>query len=329
MTDLRMPDPLSTDEPLVHIVILNWNNPADTLICLESVHELDYSTFHIVVVDNGSTDDSVTRIREAWPSVEILETHINLGYAEGNNVGIRHALAQGADHILILNNDVILAPSMLSELVRVLDSKSDVGMVGPKLYCSDSPNRLFATGSFVDWRRGSLEHRNMFQYERRTKTGSELPESVEFLIGCVLLIRRQAIEVVGGFNSKYYLNFEDVEMAIRLISCGYRVQYVPTAHAWHKISATLGQASAANTYYMTRNALLFFSTNGRRYRRWLTVSHIFFQTVRTIAAWSLKAQYDHPSYRSRRVASVYAICDYLLGRYGAMSLAAARACQEV
>lgn len=167
----------------------------------------------------------------------------------------------------------------------------------------------------------------MFQYERRTKTGSELPESVEFLIGCVLLIRRQAIEVVGGFNSKYYLNFEDVEMAIRLISCGYRVQYVPTAHAWHKISATLGQASAANTYYMTRNALLFFSTNGRRYRRWLPVMHILFRTIRIVAAWTVKPQYTDPSFRRKRAANLYAVRDHLVRQYGAMSADAARACR--
>lgn len=325
---LRQHSQVYSDEPLVYIVILNWNNPGDTLLCLESVHDLDYGRHRVLVVDNASTDDSVLRIKEAWPTVELLETASNLGYAEGNNAGIRYALARNTDYVLILNNDVTVASDMLSALVEVLRLHPEVGMVGPKLYCTDPRSDLFATGSFIDWWTGSLKHRQMFVPEQNQALVSLESEPVDFLIGCALLIRREAIDCVGGFNSAYFLNYEDVEIAIRLREHGYQTWYVPTANAWHKISATLGQASTANTYYMTRNALLFFSTNGRLFFRWLPVLCILFRTLRTIAAWTVKREYKATAYRQKRAANLHALRDHFLRRYGEMSPVAARACGQ-
>ena len=311
--------------PKATIVILNWNNASDTLECLASVVKLRYDNYDVVVVDNGSTDGSVVTIRGKYPSVTILENCENLGYAEGNNVGIRHAMQAGADYVLILNNDTLVAPTMLTELVRVAESSHDIGMVGPTVYCTDPADRLFAAGSFVLWNRGDLCHRGMFEPAGPyTKAGS--PEPVDFIVGCGVLVRRQLIEVAGVFDPLYYLNYEDVEWGIRARRYGFKVLYVPQAIMWHKVSASLGLASPANTYYMTRNALLFSWKNAPARLRWLTVSTIILRTLRTIGAWTLKPQYQEPIFQRKRTANLLALRDFFLGRFGEMGPDVARIC---
>jgi GT2 family glycosyltransferase len=267
----------SPSSPKVTIVILNWNNAPDTLECLSSVHELRYDRCDVVVVDNGSIDDSIALIRAEYPGLTVLDNHENLGYAEGNNVGIRHAMHAGADYVLVLNNDTLVAPAMLAELVRVAESSPEIGMVGPTIYCTDPLDRLFAAGSFVLWKQGTLCHRGMFQ-PAGPYTKAESPEPVDFIVGCGVLVRRQLIEAAGVLDPLYYLNYEDVEWGTRAHRHGFKVLYVPQAIMWHKVSATLGLASPANTYYMTRNALLFFWKNAPAHLRWSPVLRIVLRT---------------------------------------------------
>lgn len=115
----------------VTIVVLNWNNGLDTLACLGSLVALNDPAYDVLVVDNGSTDDSVARIRTAYPDVTLIETGANLGYAGGNNVGIRNALVHGADFVCLLNNDVTVAPDFLAPLLAAMGSQPDVGVVTP------------------------------------------------------------------------------------------------------------------------------------------------------------------------------------------------------
>ncbi|MBN1217557.1 MAG: glycosyltransferase family 2 protein [Anaerolineae bacterium] len=303
--------------PLVYIVILNWNNAPDTIACLESVSNLDYSNHHPLVVDNGSIDDSVARIRASQPSIEILELKNNLGYAAGNNAGIHRALNTGAEYILVLNNDTLVAPGMLTELVGVAESNPKIGMVGPTMYCIEPPNTLFAAGCFIEWAKGETQNRGMFQ-PAITYPELKHPEPVDFIAGCGVLVRRELIETIGGLAPDYYLNFEDVEWAVRARRHGFEVWYAPQAIMWHKVSATLGQASPANTYYMTRNVLLFFWQNAPIHLRWLAVLRILIRTLRTISAWTLKTQYKTHAFRRLRQANMLALRDFFMGRFGQM-----------
>ncbi|MGP8012425.1 MAG: glycosyltransferase family 2 protein, partial [Halobacteriota archaeon] len=121
-------------EPKVAIVVLNWNGKRDTVECLASLNEIDYSNYEILLVDNGSTDGSQKYFRAQYPEIELIENEMNLGFAEGNNVGIRHAMNGRADYVLLLNNDTFVHPKFLSELVRVAEGGSRIGFVGPKIY---------------------------------------------------------------------------------------------------------------------------------------------------------------------------------------------------
>jgi GT2 family glycosyltransferase len=251
----------------------------------------------------------------------------NLGYAEGNNVGIRHALAQQPDYIFVLNNDTLLEPTMLTHLVQIAETDTTIGMVGPKMYCTEPRDKIFAAGSFVRWWEGELEHRGMFQTEIVENLQGQ-PELVDFITGCGVLVRRKLIEKIGMLDHHYYLNFEDVEWAIRAWRNGYQVIYMPQAVMWHKVSATLGQGSAANTYYMTRNALRFFWSNGSGLIRWLAVTRILLRTIRTMSSWTINFRYHTPAFRKKRQANLMALRDFFWGRFGPMGPDVYRVCYE-
>ena len=303
-------------QPRVSIVILNWNNPDDTLACLHSVQALSYSNAFAVVVDNGSTDDSLDRIRRTFPHVTLIANDQNLGYAGGNNVGIRHALAQDPKYIFVLNNDTVLAPDTLTHLVREAEDEPNVGIVGPKMYFSDPPDMIFAAGSMVLWARGNLNQRGIWQRERETGPQyAQAAEDVDFIAGCGVLFRRQVFERIGLLDSRFFLNYEDVDICIRARRAGFRVRYTPHAVLYHKVSGSLGQASARNTYYMTRNALLFFWTHLSGWRRWQAVARIVVRNLGHIAVWTIKPAYRHTA-RSKRDANLLALRDALLRRFG-------------
>jgi GT2 family glycosyltransferase len=306
----------STEVPGVVIVILNWQNAPDTLECLESVSALDYPNAHILVVDNGSRDGSADTIAQSYPQIEMLRLADNLGYAEGNNQGIRRALAYHPKYILVLNNDTLLAPDMLTRLVEEAEAHPRAAMLGPTMFCTNPSDTLFATGSFVDWQGGEVRHRHMYQPESAAAALTD-PNPVDFIIGCGVLIRARFLHEHGLLDPIYYLNFEDVEWGIRANQAGYQVLHVPSARLWHKVSATLGQASPANTYYLTRNALFFFwrATSGAHRLR--VIARILARTIRTVGAWSLLPRYQTPVFRQKRNSNLFALRDFFLNRPGA------------
>jgi GT2 family glycosyltransferase len=318
-------------QPLVAIIILNWNNPSDTLTCLHSVATLDYPAdrLTVIVVDNGSTDDSVARIRAAYPDMTLIVNSVNLGYAEGNNVGIRYVLKSHTDYILVLNNDTEVSIDFLSQLVAEAESSSSIGIVGPKMYFFDPPDMIFAAGSQVRWDDGELEQRGIWQRESEVgRLYAGVPEDVDFIIGCGVLFRREVLEKIGGLEKRYYLNFEDVDVCIRSRQAGYRVRYTPHAVLYHRVSATLGQASPQNTYYMTRNALLFFWTHLSGWRRYRTIVRIVIRNLGHVAAWYLKPEY-RDSTRAKRLANLLALRDAALGRFGRMGADVEAVCRKV
>jgi GT2 family glycosyltransferase len=313
--------------PSVTIVILNWNNAPDTLECLASVLKLTYLNFNVIVVDNGSEDGSINVIEEKFPEITYIKLSTNLGYAGGNNVGLQWALQEGTDYVMVLNNDTILDPNMLTELVKVAEGNTKIAMVGPLMYCTAPHNYLFAAGSFILWKKGSLNHRGLFQ-PANDHIYLKRPEPVDFIVGCCVLVRSRVIKSIGYLNQDYYLNFEDVEWGLMSHRFGYEVWFVPQAVMWHKVSATLGLASPTNTYYMTRNALLFFWKNASSLERWISLINIISRTIRTIIAWTIKRKYQTHDYKKKRAANFLAIRDFLTGRFGKMGIDVARAIQK-
>jgi GT2 family glycosyltransferase len=237
-------------QPLVAVILLNWNGWQDTLHCLESLQALDYANVQIIAVDNGSTDDSVQRIRAAYPSVTLLESGGNLGFGGGCNVGIRYALAQGAEYVWLINSDATVAPSALSELVAVAASNGKVAAVGSVIYEADRPDQvqLWGGGRVNLWL-GRSKH-------------CKVDGPLDFVSGASLLLRSHALEQLGLFDDNtFFMYWEDTDLGFRLRKAGWQLAVSPHSKVWHKLSASLGKGSPVLDQYFMRSAVRFL----RRY----------------------------------------------------------------
>lgn len=318
-----MNDHESPRMPLVCIILLNWNQRQLTADCLKSLHSVTHPPFQVVLVDNASTDDSVAFVREHYPEVVILENRENLGFSEGNNVGIRYALAQGADYLLLLNNDTEVAPDFLAELFAVADSASDIGIVGPKMYYYDQPQTIWCAGNKVIWPMG---HTIRLQAEEQemTSRSHEAPQPVDFITACALLIKREVVDKVGILDARYFIYFDEADWCLAAKEIGYRVLYVPTARIWHKVSASMGATSPATDYYMDRNSLLFVAKRRRGLQKWHSLLLITGRHLLTVAAYTVK---PHGGQRiPNRNARLLALRDAILGRWGKMGPDVATVC---
>jgi GT2 family glycosyltransferase len=240
--------------PSVYIILLNWNGWRDTLACVESCRKLTWPNYRLVIVDNGSTDGSEAILRERGGDVEILQTGHNLGFAGGNNVGIRHALAQGADYVWLLNNDTLVDPDALTALVLATEADPAVSMAGSKIYYHDTPNRIWCAGGM--WQKGKLAVRHRGAHEEDSGQ-FDTTGAVGSLSGCSLLVRASAIAKIGLLQEDYFLYWEDSDWCARAQEQGSTILFVPASRIWHKISASVVNQTFSQYYYFTRNGLLF------------------------------------------------------------------------
>ncbi|MDP1636696.1 MAG: methyltransferase domain-containing protein [Candidatus Nitrotoga sp.] len=248
-----------THSPRVAVIILNWNGKEDTLECLASVKQLDYPNYEVVVVDNGSTDDSVDVISKQYPDTTLLQTGANLGYAGGNNVGIRWALDRGADYVLVLNNDTVVDKNMLSHLVMAGFLDDRLGVIGPTNYYYSKPNTVWATGAMLG---------NPPESGYRT-LGDGDPDSfwkiasqVDAVVGSAMLIKRSVFDKIHLFDENFFLCFEELDFCARAQYAGFKCYFVPEAKIWHKVGSSLGGVdSPLRTYFNVRNRLLWAKKN--------------------------------------------------------------------
>lgn len=217
-------------DPKVAVILLNWNNKGDTLECIESLKRVTYPNFEVLVVDNGSSDDSVSSIRAAYPDVTLIENKANLGFTGGNNVGIRQALANGADYVLLLNNDTVVDPAFLDKLVQVMESDPSIGIAGPKMYYYSEPRRIWCTGGKVNHWRG--EAWNLGNDEIDVGNFDKLTD-VDFMNGCALIVTRKVLEDIGMLHEPMFCYFEENDFCARAKKHGYRIVYVPASKIWH------------------------------------------------------------------------------------------------
>lgn len=255
--------------PSVFVIVLNWNGVNDTLDCLRSLNEVTYGNFKVLVVDNGSSDDSVARLRryEAPFPFELIETGQNLGFAEGNNVGIRSAMAQGAEYVLLLNNDTVVDPDFLSAFVRAAQAYPDGAIFSGKIYYFDQPSTFWYAGA--TWQRD----RQYFQHDGigRVDDGSEYLHVTEtdYGSGCAFFMRANALLTTGLLDSKFFLTYEETDLCYRARAAGFKVLFVPDAKLWHKVSASFGGVdSPLQLYFYSRNVLLWAERHLPRREYW-------------------------------------------------------------
>ncbi|MEX2008434.1 MAG: glycosyltransferase family 2 protein [Candidatus Spechtbacterales bacterium] len=256
--------------PRVSVLVLNWNNPGDTIECLQSLRGVTYPNFTVVAIDNGSEDDSLAQLKKFQAANDdyglvILENGKNLGYAGGNNAGIRYALDSRADYIWVLNNDTSVDPNVLNELVKEAEREPDIGMLAPAILFYDQPRLIWFGGtSDRSWRRMDKGFTDTCAYFKKRLTKDMVAEDVSFITGAAMLIRAADVRKVKGFDERFFLYFEDTDLSLRFRKAGKRLRWVPRARVWHKVSATSKRAlgSPGLHYYHSRNILLLSTKHG-------------------------------------------------------------------
>jgi GT2 family glycosyltransferase len=300
------------NKPLVSIILLNWNQPHFTLACLHSLNKITYPNFNVIVVDNGSVDDSISQMdavkSELNYKLEIIANDKNLGFAEGNNVGIRRGLELKADYVLLLNNDTEVAPGFLEPLVQMNESNHKIGITGPKIYYYDQPDLIWSAGG-------------IFTKEGWTQQlGVNQPDSpelnklrkVDYVSGCAMLVKRSVIEKVGMLDPRFFIYYEETDWCGRTAKGGFEIWYVPESILWHKISLKARDLSPRYIYLMTRNRLLFLRNMG--FNRLQVLKSIALVDLRTVVAWTLWKR--HKEARPLRRWRLQGVMHYLQGKFG-------------
>jgi GT2 family glycosyltransferase len=257
----------------VEVVIVNWERPLDTIQCIQSVMESDYPDIDIIVVDNGSTDDSVQKISSKFSNITLIQLPKNLGFTGGYNSGIKSALIKKPSHILLINNDAVIEPGTIQKLVN---SPWDVAV--PKITHFDNPNLIWAAGA--RWRSFPPTIK-MIGYQDQDSQKYNIPHPLDYATGCALMIKTEVFSKVRGFDSQFISYMEDYDFSYRVKESGFSMGYVPDSKVLHKVSQTLGTHSAQRWHYLGRNTVLFYNKGNRfpRYTMWIALGWIFLREI--------------------------------------------------
>lgn len=257
----------------VALITINFNGDKDTHTCLLSVSKLSKNNIRlsVIVVDNGSEKNFALREDEKKDNVICLRSEKNLGFTGGNNLGMQYALRNGADYILLLNNDTIVEKNLLNELVESINKNPLAGVAVPKIYFAKgheyhkSKYKKEELGKVFWYAGGGIDWKNVYTFHRgvdEVDNGQyQKEENVDFATGCCMLIKRETLEKVGFFDDKFFLYFEDGDLSERIKKAGFSMRYVPTAIVWHINAGSSGSGSGLHDYYLTRNRMIF----GMRY----------------------------------------------------------------
>ena len=253
----------------VCVIITVWNQVEHTMACLETVLDQDYDDLSVLVVDNGSTDDTVAQVSSTYPQVEILSLPKNLGPTQGYNAGFRHVLDRGFNLVFLLNNDTLLASNCVAELVKEVETDANIGLVMPKIYYAEDPHRIWSVGGWE----------NKWNYEVQRPGENQMdegqwdePVDIDDAPFTAVLLTLEVLENVGLPDNSFFLYYEDRDYSRRLQEAGFRLRLAPAAHMWHKVSMSSGgSGSPDERYWMARSGVQFFRKNVGMRSRWFIV----------------------------------------------------------
>jgi GT2 family glycosyltransferase len=272
--------------PRTAVIILNWNGHKMTTECIRSVLAMNVQDCDVIVVDNGSTDGSVEMLMREFPQITLLPQKTNLGFAAGCNVGMRYALGHGAEYVLLLKNDTVVAPNLMHEMLAAIQNDSRIGLVCPKIYFAEQPDLLWYAGADFSLWTGRFKVRGWKKLDRgQFEQTTEITQAT----GCAVLARRSALSEVELLDEQFWAYAEDLDWSIRFLKRGYRLIFVPKARLWHCDGATsvksLGSGSqAVRQFLSTRNMVLL----ARKHVHWwqmptyvfgFLINHVAFYTV--------------------------------------------------
>lgn len=254
----------------ISIITINYNGLANTCALIETIPFNDYS-LEVIVVDNASSEDEATLIEQRYPQVKVIRSKENLGFAGGNNLGIKAALGK---YLFFINNDTFLRPqdSNLQHLIDRLESDTKIGMVCPKIrFAWDSCPIQFA--GYTPLSRITLRNKAIGSGEEDLGQYDNA-HSTPYAHGAAMMVKREAIERAGLMPECYFLYYEELDWSMMIRRAGYDIWYEPTCTIYHKESQSTGQDSALRTYFITRNRLLFAKRNQQGAAKFLTYIYL-------------------------------------------------------
>ena len=271
---------------LLSIITINYNRLKDTCELIDTL-PLNDETIEVIVVDNASTQDEATEIGKRYPQVKVIKSDKNLGFAGGNNLGIK--AAQGK-YLFILNNDTLLPqPSSLSLLINRLASSDQIGMVCPKIKFSWGYHRIQYAG-YTPLSKITLRNKSI-GFGEQDNGQYDTPHPTPYAHGAAMMVKREIIEKVGLMPECYFLYYEELDWSMMIRRAGYEIWYEPACTIFHKESQTTGQMSPLKTYYIIRNRLLFAQRNIDGSEKYLTYIYLIcIVAVRDVLKYLCKGQ---------------------------------------
>ena len=277
------------DIVLLSIITINYNGLKDTCELIESL-PLEDKSIEVIVVDNASAQDEATIIKERFPQVKVIRSKENLGFAGGNNLGIK--AAQGK-YLFFLNNDILLKPQVsdFRPLIARLKSSPKIGIVCPKIKFSWG-NQLIQFASYTPL--SPITMRNKAIGCGEVDHGQfDTPHPTPYAHGAAMMIKREVIEKAGLMPECYFLYYEELDWSMMIRHAGYEIWYEPTCTVFHKESQTTGQNSPLRTYYITRNRLLFAQRNQQDMTKYITYLYLIgIVTIRDLLKYSFQQRWD-------------------------------------
>lgn len=253
----------------IGIVILHFGDPKETRECLVSLSRINKDNLELLVVVVDNSENSEFKIQSSkFEAIKIVKNKKNLGFSGGNNVGIKYALDEKCDYILILNNDTIVSKNFLTELLKPFNQDSKVGIVSPKIYFAkghefhkdrykkdELGKVIWYAGGMIDWKNVLGFHRGVDaldhgQFDENTE--------IDYATGACMLVKSEVFAKCGLFDEKYFLYYEDSDLCMKAKNNEYKIMFVPSSFIYHKNAASAGgSGSELQDYYITRNRLLF------------------------------------------------------------------------
>ena len=264
MNRLKLPD---TDSPDISFITVCYNGLNDTCKLIESIKKTIHSvSYELIVVDNASVRNEAQELQSHYPEIKAIRSEQNLGFAGGNNIGIRQAAGK---YIFLINNDTFIEEDGLAYLTERLESNPKTGAVSPKIRFAFPPRNIQFAGftplSYVTLRNKSIG------FGCPDNGEFDIPHPSPYLHGAAMMLKKEAIEKAGLMSESYFLYYEEMDWCVKLSRAGYKLWYEPRCTIFHKESQSTGQASPLQTFYITRNRLLFAQRNLQGTERVLSI----------------------------------------------------------
>ena len=274
-------------QPKVLIITINWRQPHTTLECVATLQSLTYPNKEILVIDNGSNDNSVSILQKETTNFTLLCNPDNVGFAAGVNIGLDYAKKHHFPYALIINNDAFPAPEMLTQLIKA--TNPDIALLTPLIFYEHQPQTIWYGGGRQDPQLLELRGRQQGQPIQKTRIESH---DVDYVLGACLLINLAIVPTVGLMNEQYFMYYEDLDWSIRCRVAGYRLHLSSNAHLYHRVAKSSGgEDSPVRRYHLARSSVIFFHTHAHRGNRFVILPYRIFSGFRQIGRLLFKKNF--------------------------------------